>query len=249
MNVAITTNSETNAKNIALTSLMMDAKIPPKCILIINKKRGAAFKFYHLLKRKDVQVNPYLDAFCRNKGLSIRGKTLSDLCVNTQSKIIYIDNLNSTQTSSVLRSYNIDYLINGGGGIFRKEVIDSVDKGVLNIHMGKLPNYRGMNALEWSLFHKEKIGVTLHYIDTGIDTGAIISFKELKMSPGDSITDLRHKSSPLGLQMLIDFLKSPTQFIDNMKVQNPPSGRQYFIMHHEIKRILEAELPNSKDNL
>jgi hypothetical protein len=249
MNIAITTTSDVSAKNIALISLMIDANIPPKCILIIQKKRGAVLKLYRTLTKKPAKINPHLDAFCRTEGLNRGSNSISSLCSNTGIKIIYIDNLNSTLTPSILRRYNIEYLINGGGGIFRNEVIDSVGKGILNLHMGLLPRFRGMNSLEWSLFHKQKIGITLHYIDTGIDTGAIINFSEITRSLGDSIADLRHKSTPLGLKMLIEFLRSPSKFYDNMEVQDPTMGKQYFIMHHEIKMIVEARLRGFKSEM
>ena len=205
--------------------------------------------FYRTLTKKTANINPYLDAFCRNEGLNRRSNSISRLCANTDIKIIYIDNLNSTLLPPILRRYNIEYLINGGGGIFRNEVIDSVGKGILNLHMGLLPRFRGMNALEWSLFHKQKIGITLHYIDRGIDTGAVLNFSEITRSLGDSIADLRHKSTPLGLKMLIEFLRSPSIFNDNMEVQHPTMGKQYFNMHHEIKMIVEARLRDFKSEM
>ena len=45
----------------------------------------------------------------------------------------------------------------------------------INCHAGKLPFYRGRNILNWALINDEKeFGITVHYLDEGIDTGDII---------------------------------------------------------------------------
>jgi len=47
--------------------------------------------------------------------------------------------------------------------------------GTLNLHAGQLPRYRGRNVINWAILNGEtEIGLTLHYIDEGIDTGDII---------------------------------------------------------------------------
>ncbi len=60
--------------------------------------------------------------------------------------------------------------------IFQKKTIDIPLLGTINCHAGKLPFYRGRNVLNWALINDEKeFGVTVHYVDTGIDTGDIIT--------------------------------------------------------------------------
>ena len=45
----------------------------------------------------------------------------------------------------------------------------------INCHAGKLPFYRGRNILNWVLINDEReFGITVHYVDEGIDTGDII---------------------------------------------------------------------------
>jgi methionyl-tRNA formyltransferase len=63
------------------------------------------------------------------------------------------------------------------GGILREAAIAVPQHGVLNLHSGLLPDYRGVMATFWAMLHGEReIGTTLHRIsDGGIDTGAVIA--------------------------------------------------------------------------
>lgn len=58
--------------------------------------------------------------------------------------------------------------------LFTKEFIDSKKK-VFNFHHGKLPDYRGCGTHTWAIVNGEKdFTITLHEVDYGIDTGAVI---------------------------------------------------------------------------
>jgi methionyl-tRNA formyltransferase len=53
----------------------------------------------------------------------------------------------------------------------------------LNVHAGKLPQYRGRNIINWALINGEReIGVTVHLVDAGIDTGDIILQRTLPIA-------------------------------------------------------------------
>ena len=86
--------------------------------------------------------------------------------------------------------------------ILKSYVIESFDEGVLNIHFGPLPYYRGSGCLEHALHHKkDKFGVSLHFIDGGVDTGPLIdvywtSIKQLSFDKAlDKLVNLAYKMS------------------------------------------------------
>jgi methionyl-tRNA formyltransferase len=59
--------------------------------------------------------------------------------------------------------------------IFKSEIINLPRLKTINCHAGKLPFYRSRNILNWVLINDEKeFGITVHYVDEGIDTGDII---------------------------------------------------------------------------
>lgn len=72
----------------------------------------------------------------------------------------------------------VDWIIvNGYAPILKRPVIEHVDGRVLNVHPSYLPYGRGIFPLFWALFHGWPAGVSVHQIDTGIDTGAVFARK------------------------------------------------------------------------
>lgn len=79
--------------------------------------------------------------------------------------------------------------------IFRKHTIEMPPLGTINCHAGKLPFYRGRNILNWALINDEKeFGVTVHYVDEGIDTGDIIQQECLPITDKDNYKTLLERA-------------------------------------------------------
>ncbi|HCG95805.1 MAG TPA: hypothetical protein DEX20_09300 [Halieaceae bacterium] len=79
---------------------------------------------------------------------------------------------------NVLRAFDADLLISiRFGQIFKAEAIAQPRTGIINLHSGLLPEYKGVMASFWSLLNSEShLGTTLHWVtDSKIDSGQIIS--------------------------------------------------------------------------
>jgi len=77
--------------------------------------------------------------------------------------------------------------------ILRREFLDIFPRGVINLHPALLPYNRGQYPNVWSIVEGTPAGVTLHYIDEGIDTGDIIAQKEVPVEPIDTGETLYRK--------------------------------------------------------
>ena len=78
----------------------------------------------------------------------------------------------------VLRAFDADLLISiRFGQIFKADAIAQPRTGIINLHSGLLPEYKGVMASFWSLLNSEShLGTTLHWVtDSKIDSGQIIS--------------------------------------------------------------------------
>ena len=72
--------------------------------------------------------------------------------------------------------------------IFPQRVIDAVPRGIINVHPGALPGYRGLFAPFWQVLRGEReLGCTVHMVDKGIDTGAILGTARVPFDPGRSL--------------------------------------------------------------
>ncbi|GHA27670.1 methionyl-tRNA formyltransferase [Oceanisphaera arctica] len=79
--------------------------------------------------------------------------------------------------------------------ILKKEIINLPKYGFINCHAGALPFYRGRNPLNWVLINGEShFGITVHYVDEGIDTGDIISQKLYEITNVDDYASLLEKA-------------------------------------------------------
>jgi len=85
-------------------------------------------------------------------------------------------NINSKEFLQEIKTYQCDLFVSMSfNQIFKKEIINIPPLKIINCHAGKLPFYRGRNILNWALINDEQeFGITVHFVDEGIDTGDII---------------------------------------------------------------------------
>lgn len=88
--------------------------------------------------------------------------------------------------------------------IMPEDVIKLATFGGINFHPSLLPKYRGGSAMNWAVIKGEnETGVTVHYVDQGIDTGDIILQEKVEISPEDTVGSLYYnKLYPLGVKLI-----------------------------------------------
>jgi len=95
------------------------------------------------------------------------------------------------------------------GQIIPKEVLDCPKYGCINVHASLLPKYRGGAPIHWSIINGDKkTGITIMYMDVGMDTGDIISQEEIEILESDNLESMHDKLSVLGSKLLLDTLPS-----------------------------------------
>ena len=119
-----------------------------------------------------------------------------------------LENVNSIESLKRINNYTCDLLVSMSfNQIFKKQIINLTSIGIINCHAGKLPFYRGRNVLNWALINDEKeFGITIHFIDEGIDTGDIISQNTFAISEKDNYNSLLTKAYSNCSIMLFDSL-------------------------------------------
>ena len=95
------------------------------------------------------------------------------------------------------------------GQIIPKEILDYPRLGCINVHASLLPKYRGGAPIHWSIINGDKkTGITIMYMDVGMDTGDIISQEEIEILDSDNLESIHDKLSMLGAELLINTLPS-----------------------------------------
>lgn len=88
------------------------------------------------------------------------------------------------------------------GYILKRTLLDAFPKGCLNVHPALLPYNRGAYPNVWSIIDGTPAGVTLHYVDEGVDTGDIAAQKEVTIEPIDTGATLYAKLEEESMQLL-----------------------------------------------
>jgi methionyl-tRNA formyltransferase len=112
---------------------------------------------------------------------------------------------NSAAGLEYIRSFAPDLILSiRYGAILQSPVLEIPPLGVLNLHSGPLPAYRGILAtFRAMLSQSTEIGCTLHYIrDAGIDTGDIVGIRRLPLQRGRSLLHNILSVYPPGIEMI-----------------------------------------------
>ena len=95
------------------------------------------------------------------------------------------------------------------GQILPKEILDYPKYGCINVHGSLLPKLRGGAPIHHAIISGEKVtGMTIMYMDTKMDSGDIISQKEVEILDSDNLDSLYNKMSIVGSELLIETLPS-----------------------------------------
>lgn len=150
--------------------------------------------------------------------------------------------LDHPETLARLKSLALDVGLHKSGDIYRDAAIKCFRLGILNPHIGILPRYRGRNVMEWAVLHGDPVGITVFFIDEGIDTGArIVLSEEVDISDCTSIQEAK--------QRLFDsdavFFRRALELIDSEDFEygvNDGSGRRHYVMSKLFCGVVERQL-------
>ena len=171
---------------------------------------------------------------------NISYKNIDEFAEHFDIPLVYCNDLNDPNVVEGLKNIEPALVIFTGGGLIRQDILQNAGAGVLNCHMGVLPAYRGMDVVEWPILegNYDQIGMTIHFMDNGVDTGDILRVKPITTQPGESITQLRNRIEAQMSQELVfaclDFLNGKIK----RKPQSPDDDKQYFIMHARLHQLV-----------
>ena len=94
------------------------------------------------------------------------------------------------------------------GKILPPEVIHYPRLGCINLHVSLLPKYRGAAPMQRAIIEGEsETGVTVMFMDEGLDTGDIVEQVKFPISPVDDFETIHDRSAEIGARLLSDTLK------------------------------------------
>ncbi len=156
-----------------------------------------------LIKAKFLDIFPLLN-------FTEKEYSVKRVCYKHKTPYLYCDNLNSQSFLKHCQELNIELIASvSPSQIFKEDLINLPKYGCINIHTAKLPKYRGLYPTYWAMACGEKsIGVSIHYIEKGIDTGKVILQNELEIPSVTTMDQMLTVTKLKGAELLLQAINS-----------------------------------------
>lgn len=121
-----------------------------------------------------------------------------------------VSDVNDPLSVGRLRSLNpLLFIVAGYSTIFRAPLLEVPELGTLNLHAGKLPEYRGGSPLNWQLINGEdQAGISVLHADAGIDTGPVLASGFIPIDSTTTIADLHSQANAMFPRLVLDAIAS-----------------------------------------
>ena len=142
---------------------------------------------------------------------------LNDFCID---KIVLNKHINHPESVQSIKKYDPDLLISIlGNQIFKDPIIRLAPKGCLNLHTALLPKYRGLMPTFWVMKNDEEYtGVSVFFVDEGIDSGPIVVQEKVKIGNKTQEELIKH-TKKIGMESIakaVDLIeKDQVNLIEN----------------------------------
>jgi methionyl-tRNA formyltransferase len=145
---------------------------------------------------------------------------------------IEVPNINDPACRSMIAERSPDLIAVCGTSVIRPEIFSLAPLGAINIHTGITPEYRSAEPIFWALYHgqPDKVGVTIHYVDAGIDTGKVIYQEQIPVCSTDTIATVYIKCIQRGAQLYLKALDDAASSGIRTMDQSNAKGRAFYSM-------------------
>jgi methionyl-tRNA formyltransferase len=142
------------------------------------------------------------------RGYALKAPEVKVAAQKLSVPVLQPESLKGAGVVEQIRSFGADVgIVVAYGKLLPKEILALPKYGFLNVHFSLLPKYRGAAPIQWALVNGEtETGVTLFWLDEGMDTGPIFLQKKIAIQPEDDAETLRNKLVPLGVSSVEEAL-------------------------------------------
>lgn len=138
-----------------------------------------------------------------------------------------------------VKSFNPDVLVTASfGQILRQNILELAPYGVINVHASLLPKYRGSCPINWAIINGEKTtGVTIMKTALGLDTGDMISKKEMTILKDENVEELSARLASLGGELLVETLSKLEEKAVTFTPQEESQATYFPMLSKEMAKI------------
>jgi methionyl-tRNA formyltransferase len=139
----------------------------------------------------------------------VRGDSINALAASAGVPVVSTRSVNDPKFIQQLRAKAPDVVVSvAAPEIFRPELLNVPPLGCINVHSGRLPNYRGMMPTFWQMLHGEQaITISVHKMAHKLDAGDILATQSFPLEKSDSLDRVIKGTKREGARLLIRVLR------------------------------------------
>jgi peptidoglycan/xylan/chitin deacetylase (PgdA/CDA1 family) len=153
--------------------------------------------------------------------------TMEGLLGRGNVDLIRVRDIHAQETLDRVTAFAPDLGLSLAAPILRKSLFSIPRLGTINLHKGKVPDYRGMPPAFWELWNDEsRVGCTVHFVDAKLDTGGVVAETTIDREEFSTLRGLQLRLDEAG----IDLMTEVVQRISNGAAQSKPQpsgGKTY----------------------
>ena len=183
---------------------------------VSRKPAAVARRFWKNVRRHGWLFAPYrigvlvgslVSRLYRSVGITDEGTRTSAIEVRTLRTL----DIHHPFVVESVQDWNPDLGISVGAPILKPALFEIPRLGTLNVHLGKVPEFRGAPPGFWELwFGATEVGATVHWVDAGLDTGAIVESGSAPIYERDTLSRVEARAAELGHRLLASAIRRVT---------------------------------------
>ena len=174
-------------------------------------------------------IQPLVERLSRRRSGEILAEADLDATPPEADRVTRVASINDAAAVEALQKLAPRVVAVAGTRIISRSVLDAVGAPFINMHAGITPRYRGVHGGYWALAcdDHEHCGVTVHLVDRGVDTGAVIAQARIEPTARDSFATYPLLQLVAGLPLLVEAVRA---VLEDRLVEAATSGpsRQWY---------------------
>lgn len=206
--------------------------------MIAIGRSGLLYKTLEYMYEKGVEIEAVITDKAY-KEYDFKSGDFKELAEKNGSAFFQTSDLASDEIAEFLKDKNSELAISVNWKyVIPESVIDSFRLGILNLHLGNLPDYKGNATPNWAIIKGEPlIWLNVHKMDAELDSGDIIAREEIELSKDIYVGDILKRSEELAPQLFYHSVIKLNEDPDYILMKNSPEGIRCYPRSEEDHQI------------
>jgi peptidoglycan/xylan/chitin deacetylase (PgdA/CDA1 family) len=142
-------------------------------------------------------------------------------------RVLEVNDIHAADASAAAREFQPDLGLSLAAPILRPSIFGIPRLGTLNLHKGRVPDYRGMPPAFWELWNDEpSVGCTVHWVAEKLDYGDAVREATVARRPHSNVQGLQLTLDEVGVSLMREAVQAVLAGTANARPQGP-NGKTY----------------------